>query len=199
MNRVTAAAVTAATATVAAAVTIVPALAAPRPAAVHLAAHVATAHVAAAHAAAAHRGTAKAQAAARHAGTAGFSPTAIASELDGGAYVTVVRCQGVDAPPPVRLGRPGTPLTVSGAGPSAAIFAMLKHPNPYKTIYACTVVVKQKAPAKPKPATARGAHPAGCEIAAGAGPSGTKCTRKVTLNTGFGGLAGQVRDHRPAG
>lgn len=194
MNRVTAAAVTAATATVAAAVTIVPALAAPRPAAAHLAAHVATAHVATAH-----HGTAKAQAAARHAGTAGFSPTAIASELDGGAYVTVVRCQGVDAPPPVRLGRPGTPLTVSGVGPSAAIFAMLKRPNPYKTIYTCTVVVKHKAPAKPKPTTAKGAHPTGCEIAAGAGPSGAKCTRKVTLNTGFGGLAGQVRDHHPAG
>ena len=109
----------------------------------------------------------------------GFAPTTIGSELGGGKYVTVVHCQGVDSPPPVTLGKPGTPLTVNGTGPSAAILAMIKKPGPYKTIYTCTVTVKERVPAKPRPKVKKG-----CEIKSG---GRTRCTKPVTLNTGFGG------------
>ena len=76
-------------------------------------------------------------------------------------------------------------------GPSAAIFKMLKQADPYKNIYTCTVLVKEKVPAKPRAAVTKkiAAHKvrgSGCEIATG---GGTRCTKKVTLNTGFGGLA----------
>jgi len=194
MNRVTAVAAmlaTAATATMAAA-TIGPALAAPRPLAAHPAAHAKTTT--------AHASTAQAkESAAQQAKLASFLPTEIASELDGGKYVTIVSCQGVDSPPPIHLAKRGTPLTVSGAGPSAAIFKMLKQADPYKNIYTCTVLVKEKVPAKPRAAVTKriAAHKVhGCEIAAG---GGTRCTKKVTLNTGFGGLAPQVKRHHPAG
>jgi hypothetical protein len=170
MNRVTAVAATLATATMAAAAAIVPAMAAPRPVAAHPAA--------------------------QHAKLPAFPPTVIASELDGGKYVTVVRCHGVDSPPPIHLARPATPLTVSGVGPSAAILKMLKHADPYKNIYTCTVLVEEKVPATPKPvAKVKKAHQAGCEIMTG-GRNG--CAKKVTLNTGFGGLAPQVTRHHPA-
>jgi len=180
MNRVTAVAAmlaTAATATMAAA-TIGPALAAPRPLAAHPAAHAS---------------------AAQQAKLASFAPTEIASEFDGGKYVTIVQCQGVDSPPPIRLAKPGTPLTVSGVGPSAAIVKMLKQADPYKNIYTCTVLVKEKVTAGPRADVTKKikAHKErGCEIATG---GGTRCTKKVTLNTGFGGLAPQVRRHQPAG
>jgi hypothetical protein len=196
MNRVTAVAAmlaTAATATMAAA-TIGPAVAAPRPMAAHPAAHAKTT---AAHASA----TQAKETAARQAKLASFLPTEIASEMDGGKYVTIVRCQGVDSPPPVHLAKPGTPLTVSGVGPSAAIFKMLKQADPYKNVYTCTVLVKEKVPGKPRAAVPKkiAAHKArrsGCEIATG---GGNRCTKKVTLSTGFGGLAPQVRNHHPAG
>jgi hypothetical protein len=189
MNRVTAVAAmlaTAATATMAAA-TIGPALAAPRPMAAHPAAHAKTTAAQAK------------ESAAQQAKLASFLPTEIASELDGGKYVTIVSCQGVDSPPPIHLAKRGTPLTVSGAGPSVAIFKMLKQADPYKNIYTCTVLVKEKVPAKPRAAVTKriAAHKVhGCEIAAG---GGTRCTKKVTLNTGFGGLAPQVKRHHPAG
>ena len=195
MNRVTAVAATLATAAAAtmAAATIGPAMAAPRSVAGHPAAH--------ARRATAHARTAPAKATAQQAKPASSLPTEIASELDGGKYVTVVRCQGVDSPPPVHLGKPGTPLIVSGGGPSAAISKMLKQADPYKNIYTCTVVVKEKVPAKPSAAVTKkiAAHKvrkSACEIAAGVG---THCTGKVTLNTGFGGLARQVKHHHPAG
>ena len=94
------------------------------------------------------------------------------------------------------------PLTVTGAGPSAAVFKMLNQADPYKDVYTCTVLVKEKVPAKPKPA----ARKAGCEIRP-AGPGNFTggrngrnwCTKKVTLDTGFGGLARQVKNHHPAG
>lgn len=181
MNRViavTAALATAAVAgTTAAAATILPAMAAPRPAAAHPAE------------------PAQRAAPLRAAGTPGpgFPPTTIGSELGQGKYVTVVRCQGVDSPPPVTLARPGTPLTVNGAGPSAAILAELKKPNPYKAIYTCTVTVEEKVPPKPRPAVK---HKKGCEIKEG---GRARCTKPVTLNTGFGGEAQQVKDHHPAG
>lgn len=149
----------------------IPALAAPRPVAAHPAKHAE-------------------QAAAPG---PGFQPTTTGSELDGGKYVTVVHCQGVDSPPPVTLGKPGTPLTVHGTGPSAAILAMLKKPGPYKTIYTCTVTVKVKVPARPKPVAK---VKKGCEIKSG---GRARCTKPVTLNTGFGGEAQQVEDHHPAG
>jgi hypothetical protein len=183
MNRVTAVAATlaaAATATMAAA-TIVPAMAAPRPATAGPA-HAKTADVKT-------TGGQRAKA-------PSYPPTSIASEMDGGKYVTVVHCKGEDSPPPINLSGPGTPLTVSGTGPSAAIFKMLKQQDPYKTIYTCTVTVEEKVPA-PKAALPKrvAAHKA-CEI--GTGKPGS-CTKKVTLNTGFGGLARQVKNHRPAG
>ncbi len=199
MNRVTAVAAmlaTAATATMAAA-TIGPALAAPRPSAAHPAAHASAAHAN--------------ESAAQQAKLASLLPTEIASEFDGGKYVTIVQCQGVDSPPPVRLGQPGTPLTVSGVGPSAAIFKMLKQADPYKNVYTCTVLVKEKVPAKPradvtKKIKAHKVRGSGCEIATGGNATGgnatggnARCTKKVTLNTGFGGLAGQVKRHHPAG
>ena len=142
MNRVTAVAATLATAAMAAAATIVPAMAAPHPAA------------------AAPAKPAKTTTTAAHAQLANSLPTQVASELDGGKYVTIVRCQGVDSPPPVHLAAPGKPLTVTGAGPSAAVFKMLNQADPYKDVYTCTVLVKEKVPAKPKPA----ARKAGCEI-----------------------------------
>ena len=194
MNRVTAVAAmlaTAATATMAAA-TIGPALAAPRPSAAHPASHASAAHAN--------------ESAAQQAKLASLLPTEIASEFDGGKYVTIVQCQGVDSPPPVRLGQPGTPLTVSGVGPSAAIFKMLKQADPYKNVYTCTVLVKEKVPAKPradvtKKIKAHKVRGSGCEIATGGNATGgnARCTKKVTLNTGFGGLAGQVKRHHPAG
>jgi hypothetical protein len=196
MNRVTAVAAmlaTAATATMAAA-TIGPALAAPSPLAAHPAAHAKTTT--------AHAGTAHAnENAARQAKLASSLPTEIASEFDGGKYVTIVQCQGVDSPPPIRLGQRGTPLTVSGVGPSAAIFKMLKQADPYKNVYTCTVLVKEKVPAKPradvtKKVKAHKVRGSWCEIATG---GNTRCTKKVTLNTGFGGLAAQVKRHHPAG
>jgi hypothetical protein len=193
MNRVTAVAATLATAAAAtmAAATTGPAMAAPRSA--HPAAH--------AKSATARPGTAHAKTTAQQAKPTSFLPTETASELDGGKYVTIVSCHGVDSPPPVHLAKPGTPLTVSGVGPSAAIFKMLKQADPYKNIYTCTVLVKEKVPAKPSAAVMKkiAAHkvrgPA-CEIATG---GGTRCTKKVTLNTGFGGLARQVKHHHPAG
>ena len=190
MNRVTAVAATLATATMAAAATIVPAMAAPHPAA------------------AAPAKPAKTTTTTAHAQLASSLPTQVASELDGGKYVTIVRCQGVDSPPPVHLAAPGAPLTVTGAGPSAAVFKMLNQADPYKDVYTCTVLVKEKVPAKPKPA----AHKTGCEIGEigpGSIPGGRNgvngrngrnwCTKKVTLDTGFGGLARQVKNHHPAG
>lgn len=197
MNRVIAVSATlatAATATMVAAATIVPAMAAPRPAAAHSVAHAkTTAH---AKTSAQAKAATQAKATTQRAKLAVPPPTEIGSELDGGQYVTVVHCQGVDSPPPIRLAKPGTPLIVSGVGPSAAILKMLQKPNPYKTVYTCTVVVQERVPTKPKKAAK--AHKTGCEIiTTGGGRKG--CTKTVTLNTGFGGLASQVKGHHPAG
>jgi hypothetical protein len=216
MNRVIAVTATLATAamagTMVAAATVAPALAAPRPATVTPAQHTRPAGHAkpAVHAKQAEQakttGDAKTTAPAKEAVARpkaaergpGFAATTIGSELDGGKYVTVVHCQGVDSPPPVTLAKQGTPLVVNGVGPSAKILAMLEAPNPYKTVYTCTVTVKERVPSKPKPVAKKApkAHKKGCEIATG---GRTTCTKPVTLNTGFGGLASQVKGHRPAG
>lgn len=206
MNRVTVAAATlatAATATMAVAATVGPALAAARPAAARPAAHVKTSTTV--------PQTTVPQTTVPQAKTANFPPTQTASEFDNGKYVTVVHCVGVDSPPPVHLGTGDVQLTVIGKGPSSAAFKMLKQADPYKTIYTCTVNVEEKPPAKPALAVAKkaAAHWAGCELMTGTGgkgltrgahgKNGRRCTKKVTLNTGFGGLAGQVTHHHPAG
>jgi hypothetical protein len=235
MNRATAATTALAMGAMVAAVTIAPAMAAARPATAHPAAH---AKSAAAHAKAqpasqqAKAVAARARVIAQQAQSA-TSPTSppvvIGSEEDNGKYVTVVTCQGTDTPPPITLGKPGTPLTASGIGPSAGILKSLQKPNPYKTIYTCTVVVKMKVPPKPKPTTKKATKPTTkptkstkpkhapkpCQFSTGtsgsgggpgSGPGGGGtagggkiCTKPVTVNTGFGGLAPQVTMHHPAG
>ncbi|HVT69202.1 MAG TPA: hypothetical protein VHF26_15735 [Trebonia sp.] len=161
---------------------VVPALAAQRPAAAH---HAAQAKAA---------GPARpAPQAAPNSGAANSDAVNIGSELDG-KYVTTVSCHGTDTPAPITAGQPGTPLTVHGTGPSAAILSMLAKPNSYKTVYVCTVVVRQK-PVVAAPAAV-------CEIGGTTRPmpANGRCTaKKVTLNTGFGGEAGKVAAHHPAG
>lgn len=95
-------------------------------------------------------------------------PVRILSQYDRGQYASIVQCQGVKVPPPLHLRKAGTPLTLSGTKPSAAITRALAKRGPYKTVYTCTIVVKKKVPAKP-----------------------------VTVNTGFGGAAGSVSTHHP--
>ncbi len=133
----------------------------------------------------------------------GLSTANIAAETDKGKYVTVVHCAGVDAPPPIRVGAPGTPLTASGTGPSGGLLKMLARPNLYETVYACTVDVEMKVAAPAKKAKKADCEIAGASTADAAiagGHRGTAgCTRPVTLNTGFGGMASQVAHHRPVG
>jgi hypothetical protein len=181
MNRVIAVAATlaTATATLAAALTTLPAMAATRPADTRPAAAVKT--------------IAREAKAAGQPREAAPSTSTVAGYFDGDKYVTVVHCTGAGTPPPIHLGQPGTPLTAKGVGPSAGILARLKKPNHYKTIYTCTVTVEQQT--TPKPLRPRAA--AACEIAGGAGHGGTACTRSVTLNTGFGGMAWRVAGHHP--
>lgn len=193
MNRAIAVTATLAMGTMVAAVTIVPAMAAARPGATHPVSHATTTTAKTKAKAAGVRR----QLAAQQVGLPGSLPVTNGSELDNAKYVTVVHCQGTDTPPPITLAKPGTPLRVNGTGQSAGILQMLQQPNPYKTVYTCTVVVKVKVAPKPKPNKFTG-----CEIKGGGGTgggSGKRCTKPVTLNTGFGGLAARVRDHRPAG
>jgi hypothetical protein len=119
---------------------------------------------------------------------------------DGGKYVTVVRCTGtVSTPPPVRLARLDDPLTVRGARPAAAVVKLLAKAKTYKTVYTCTVIVKEKVPpAKKKPQLVAKKS---CELGTGRGWVGRlrSCGHEVILNTGFGGEAGPVASHHPAG
>jgi hypothetical protein len=119
----------------------------------------------------------------------------ITSQLGhGGKYVTVVRCTGsVPTPPPVTLAQLNDPLTVRGGHPTAGVIKQLARPKTYRTVYSCTVTVKEKVPT-PKKKT----HPAGCELGKGA-PTSRKSCHRVVLNTGFGGEAGTVAHHHPAG
>jgi hypothetical protein len=196
MNRVSVVAVTLATAAgaaVAATATIMPAMAASGPAA-----RPATQARSLTRATTA---VERAQLAAGQPALPGLSSADIAAESDGGKYLTVVHCRGVDTPSPIRVGAPGTPLTAYGTA-SAGLLKMLQKPNPYKTVYTCTVDIELKVQAKPvKKATAT---KPGCEIgtgarAAGGGRTPKRCTKSVTLNTGFGGMASQVAGHHPAG
>jgi hypothetical protein len=207
MNRVIAVTATLATAAAVAgtmAATVVPAAAVPRPAAAHPAPSASPGHANPGHSGPGQSGTAAPAKPATAPGKV-FPPTVIGSELDGGKYVTVVHCQGVDSPPPITLAKPATPLIVNGAGPSTAILKMLQKPNPYTTVYTCTVTVKEKKPAKPKVAAprrgaVRTAPKQGCVIMASGRANGrSRCPKDVTLNTGFGGRATQVKNHHPAG
>lgn len=101
-------------------------------------------------------------------------PIAFATEFRGGQFVTLVSCSSKVTPPPVRVGVPGAPLTLSGTGPSAGAATLLKKPGGYKTVYTCTIVVKKRVQKK--------IH-----------------LRKVRISTGFGGKAGSVGRHHPAG
>jgi len=158
----------------------------------------------------------RAQLAAGQSAVVGLSSADIAAQTDGGKYLTVVHCRGVDTPPPIRVGEPGTPLTAYGTGSSAGLLKMLAKPNPYKTIYTCTVSVEVKPPAKPakKPAKKADTRKHACELGTGSGAAGgtggtggtgsgggakDRCTKSVTLNTGFGGMASQVGRHHVAG
>jgi hypothetical protein len=115
----------------------------------------------------------------------------ITSDFGGGKYVTVVRCTGTASiPPAVRLARRDDPLTVRGARPAAAVVKLLGQPKTYKTVYTCTVIVKEKVPPAKK----------GCELGPGRNwvSRWLSCDHKVILNTGFGGEAAPVGSHHPA-
>jgi hypothetical protein len=189
MNRVLAVAVTAATATMVAGAAIAPAMAAARPMGARSAA-----------AAAAKESEAKTvESRVKRAAVRPLAPLQIASQLSGGQYVTIVQCHGsVRTPPPIQVARPDGPLSVKGSTLSSGQLALLKKPDAYKTVYTCTVVVKERVQAKPKPRIA--GHRACVVSGTGGGgrKSSTRC-KKVTLNTGFGGLAAQVAQHHPAG
>jgi hypothetical protein len=171
----------AAAATLAAAAVMAPALAATRPA------DQATLARAAAHGKPDHRAR----------------PTladAITSDFGGGKYVTVVRCTGTGStPPPVRFARLDDPLTVRGARPAAAVIKLLAKPKTYKTVYSCTVIVKEKVP--PAKKKTHLVAKKSCELGTGRGWIGRwlSCHPEVILNTGFGGEAGPVARHHPAG
>jgi hypothetical protein len=179
MRRVTGAVAAAAAATLAAAAMMAPALAATRPAE-----HAAPTRTAA-HGKVKHHAT----------------PTladVITSQLgDGGKYVTVVRCTGsVSTPPTIRLARLDDPLTVRGTRPTAGVIRQLAKPKAYQTVYSCTVTVKEKAPAPKKP---KKTHPVRCELGQGGPWTGGRSCHRVILDTGFGGEAGPVANHHPAG
>lgn len=213
MNRATVVTAALALGAIAAAATVAPALAAPAPAAAHTPAHTAV------HARAIARAV-PGKIARQALQVAAAQVTSITSQVDGGKYLTVVQCQGPAVPPPIKLGQPGTPLTASGAGPSSAMLAALQQPSQYNTVYTCSVVVKEKVPAPPKPkpapkpapkpgsstgwssgsasASRECTLPGGSTLPGGRSLSGHgRCTKPVTLNTGFGGMAPQVRLHQP--
>jgi hypothetical protein len=132
-------------------------------------------------------------------------PVKIVSQYAAGEYVSIVTCRGTGAPPPLRLKAPGTPLTLTGTGPSAGVLQSLAKPGAYKNVYTCTIVIKKRVPPAPREATLRQ-----CELGHGGGTSGTGtggtggartpvCHETVTLNTGFGGEARAVASHHPAG
>ena len=101
-------------------------------------------------------------------------PITFDSEFGGGQFVTLVSCSSTVTPPPVSVGVPGAPLTLHGTGPSAGAATLLKKPGGYKTVYVCTIIVKKRVTKK--------FH-----------------LRKVVISTGFGGEAGSVARHHPAG
>ena len=211
MNRATVGTAALALGAIAAAATIAPALAAPASGSAHPAVHARAIAKAIVKAAPARTATQVLQVA------AAAEATSITSQMDKGKYLTLVQCQGTTVPPPIKLAQPGIPLTASGTGPSPAMLTGLQQPGEYHTVYSCTVVVKEKVPPKPKPSTCTAGTRTGtrtgtpmctpkatpkaidCMLPNGQRRYGNaKCGRKVTLNTGFGGMAPRVRLHHPA-
>lgn len=122
-------------------------------------------------------------------------PAQIVSQTGAGQYVSVVSCQGKEVPPPVHLREANTPLRLTGGTPSYAVTKAMAVPGRYKTVYTCTVVVKQAVPTH----AGKGGGLNKCELGKGAAGKGGmgSCHRPVTLNTGFGGEAGPVSAHHP--
>ena len=186
MRRVMGAVAAAAAATLAAAAVMAPAYAATRPAE-----HAAKTRTAA-------HGKVKQQA--KHQAKPTLADVITSQLGDGGKYVTVVRCTGsVSTPPPVTLARLDDPLTVQGTRPTAGVIKQLAKPKTYRTVYSCTVTVKEKAPTPKKPKKPKRTHPVGCELGQGGPWTGGRSCHRVILNTGFGGEAGPVAHHHPAG
>ena len=125
----------------------------------------------------------------------------ITSEFgDGGKYVTVVSCTGkITTPPPVVLARLNDPLTVKGGRPTEAVKKLLAQPKTYHTVYSCTVTVKQKTTTPKTPKKPRTVTKNKCEWGIGGGGGPWHLCHRVILNTGFGGAAGTVAKHHPAG
>jgi hypothetical protein len=127
-----------------------------------------------------------------------IDPVTIVSQYANGKYMSVLHCQGISTPPPIRLKGPGTPLTLKGTGPSAGETAGLSKPSGYQNVYKCTIVVEERPVLAMKPR---------CELApsgpgaggAGAGASATACHQRVSISTGFGGEAASVARHHPRG
>lgn len=120
-------------------------------------------------------------------------PVKIISQYGSGQYVTVVTCNGATVPGPVQLNHPRTPLRVTGANATPATVSALAKPRAYKKIYSCTVIVEKKVPAGK---SSRCELP-GVAVSPGKG-AGACGKRRVTLNTGFGGMSQPVARHHPA-
>jgi hypothetical protein len=123
-----------------------------------------------------------------------IDPVTIVSQYANGKYMSVLHCQGISTPPPIRLKAPGTPLTLKGTGPSAGETAGLSTPPGYQTVYKCTIVVQERPVLVLKPR---------CELAptgpGSGGPGAAVCHQQVSISTGFGGEAASVARHHPRG
>jgi hypothetical protein len=127
-----------------------------------------------------------------------IDPVTIVSQYGNGKYMSVLNCEGIDTPPPIRLKGPGTPLTLKGTGPSAGETKAMSNPKLYQKVYKCTIVLEEKSLSVNKPE---------CELSTGGPGSGHPgggagsaiCHQKITLNTGFGGEAASVASHHPRG
>jgi hypothetical protein len=123
-----------------------------------------------------------------------IDPVTIVSQYANGKYMSVLHCQGISTPPPIRLKAPGTPLTLKGTGPSAGQTAGLSTPPGYQTVYKCTIVVQERPVLVLKPR---------CELAptgpGSGGPGAAVCHQQVSISTGFGGEAASVARHHPRG
>jgi len=123
-----------------------------------------------------------------------IDPVTIVSQYQNGKYMSVLHCQGISTPPPIRLKAPGTPLTLKGTGPSAGETAGLSTPPGYQNVYKCTIVVEERPVLVMKPR---------CELAptgpGSGGPGAAVCHQQVSISTGFGGEAASVARHHPRG
>jgi hypothetical protein len=88
---------------------------------------------------------------------------------------------------------------VRGARPAAAVVKLLAKPKAYKTVYTCTVVVEEKVPTAKRKTHLLAKKSCELGTSRGLGGRGRSCHPVVILNTGFGGEAGPVAGHHPAG